>query len=568
MFVDNIDIKARDIVFTDKNNGWILGDSGRVYKTSSGGLNSNYVAADYIAANEIFMWIGNNGMGSHDPRTDGSGFYWPGGENATISAIFEDGLVWGGKVKGEVRVNGSTYRQGLLPGYIMPDGKASNPLETKSKIFKLKKNWQMLPPSEERNRYAFDYANWPVDIGAPWEDKNGDGIYTSGIDEPKIIGDETLFFVANDLDTTTTKYTYGSGPIGLEIQTTVFGYNTKLLKDVVFKKYKIINKSVNTITDMYFTYWADDDLGDANDDYVGFDSSLNLAYCFNGDNNDANYYGTPPPSVGHMIIQGPTVTASQGDSARYDDGWKLGFKNLRVTSAGLLFKYLVDAYPSEPSLGEYQGTLEYYNMMQGLNSNGNPILNPFTNEPTLWPISGDPVAKTGWYLGDGWPGGPMPHDMRYHAPSGPFNMAPNDTQEVVIAILIKKGTDNLNSITELKNYATQIQHWYDNDFVTSIQQEDLTIPLEYSLSQNYPNPFNPTTKIKYSIPSNVKREMSNILLKVYDVLGNEVATLINEEKPAGSYEVEFNGSKMSSGVYFYQIKAGNFIDTKKMVLMK
>ena len=55
------------------------------------------------------MWMGNNGMGSHDPRTDGSGFYWPGGESATIAAIFADGLVWGGKVNGEIRVNGSTY---------------------------------------------------------------------------------------------------------------------------------------------------------------------------------------------------------------------------------------------------------------------------------------------------------------------------------------------------------------------------------------------------------------------------------------------------------------------------
>lgn len=85
----------------------------------------------------------------------------------------------------------------------------------------------------------------------------------------------------------------------------------------------------------------------------------------------------------------------------------------------------------------------------------------------------------------------------------------------------------------------------------------------FTLSQNYPNPFNPTTTISYQLPVT-----SNVKLKVYDILGREVATLVNEEKPAGSYEVEFNGSGLSSGIYFYQLKAGNFIQTKKFVLMK
>ena len=90
----------------------------------------------------------------------------------------------------------------------------------------------------------------------------------------------------------------------------------------------------------------------------------------------------------------------------------------------------------------------------------------------------------------------------------------------------------------------------------------------YKLEQNYPNPFNPGTMIKYSIPSKVKSERSNVVLKVYDILGNEVVTLVNEAKPAGSYEVEFNASKLPSGVYFYQLKTGEFVQTRKMVLMK
>jgi hypothetical protein len=106
--------------------------------------------------------------------------------------------------------------------------------------------------------------------------------------------------------------------------------------------------------------------------------------------------------------------------------------------------------------------------------------------------------------------------------------------------------------------------------ITSIEKEPST-QINFSLSQNYPNPFNPVTKIKYSIPSvTLRQAQSDILvtLKVYDILGREVATLINDEKPAGEYEVEFDAANFPSGIYFYQLKAGNFVETKKLVLLK
>ena len=108
------------------------------------------------------------------------------------------------------------------------------------------------------------------------------------------------------------------------------------------------------------------------------------------------------------------------------------------------------------------------------------------------------------------------------------------------------------------------------DPVTSV--EDEIAVTEFKLEQNYPNPFNPSTKIKFTISSNVKRETSNVSLKVYDVLGNEVATLVNEEKAAGIYEVSFsaagNAYTLTSGIYFYQLTAGSFSITKKMILLK
>jgi hypothetical protein len=88
-------------------------------------------------------------------------------------------------------------------------------------------------------------------------------------------------------------------------------------------------------------------------------------------------------------------------------------------------------------------------------------------------------------------------------------------------------------------------------------------PDDYNLNQNYPNPFNPTTKITYSI-----KEDGLVSLKVYDILGKEVVTLVNENKPAGNYEVEFNASQLPSGMYIYKIQTNNFSDTKKMILLK
>jgi len=99
--------------------------------------------------------------------------------------------------------------------------------------------------------------------------------------------------------------------------------------------------------------------------------------------------------------------------------------------------------------------------------------------------------------------------------------------------------------------------------VTNTEDETNLQPKEFSLEQNYPNPFNPSTRIQYQVSG-----VSHINLKVYDVLGNEVATLVNEEKQAGSYEVDFNASQLTSGVYFYTINAGSFVETKKMILLR
>ena len=98
--------------------------------------------------------------------------------------------------------------------------------------------------------------------------------------------------------------------------------------------------------------------------------------------------------------------------------------------------------------------------------------------------------------------------------------------------------------------------------MTDVETEKIP-PDNFLLYQNYPNPFNPSTKISWQLPVG-----SWQTLKIYDVLGNEVVTLVNEEKPAGNYEIIFDAKNLSSGVYFYQLKTYEFIQTKKMILMK
>ena len=102
-------------------------------------------------------------------------------------------------------------------------------------------------------------------------------------------------------------------------------------------------------------------------------------------------------------------------------------------------------------------------------------------------------------------------------------------------------------------------------FIRNISSE---IPGKFSLYQNYPNPFNPITKIKFDIPSDVRRKTLDVKLIIYDITGREIQTLVNEKLNPGTYEVTFDGSNFASGVYFYQLISGDFVATKKLILLK
>jgi len=422
--------------------------------------NDNY---NYIDINQILMYISNNGDGSHDPVTDGQGFFWPGGKDATIGAIFEDGLIWGGKIGREIRVGGSTYRHGLQAGKILPDGTADDPSNPRYRVFKIRKDWKSLPP-DERGPYEKDYNEWPVQDGAPWVDVDGDGVFTRGVDKPDFVGDEVLWCVSNDLDVSRTTFLYGTAPMGLEVQQTVFGFNRKGdLGDMVFKKYRLINKGTNTIKQMYLAYWSDTDLGDAGDDFTGCDTALSLGYTYNGDNDDAGFYGVDPPAVGYDFFQGPIVPAL-GDSAKFGGRWIQNYKNLGLTSFSLYING--DPVYKDPDLGVPEGSVQMYNYMTSRLYSGEPFVDPNTGKKVKFVVPGDPYYGTGWYEGPGWKGGRDPGDRRHVMSSGPFTMAPGDTQEVTVGILIARapGEGNLAAVRELKRKDKAAQLAYDLDF--------------------------------------------------------------------------------------------------------
>jgi hypothetical protein len=118
-------------------------------------------------------------------------------------------------------------------------------------------------------------------------------------------------------------------------------------------------------------------------------------------------------------------------------------------------------------------------------------------------------------------------------------------------------------ITTINNVIFDPNNWImkDVNLVTSI--DDNFALNNFELFQNYPNPFNPTTSIEYTVPNN-----GYISLKVYDILGNEIATLVNEQKSQGNYQIEFNADNLPSGTYFYKLTSGGFTEIKKMMLIK
>ncbi len=369
--------------------------------------------------------------------------------------------------------------------------------------------------------------------------------------------------------------------MGIEYQATIWEYKDSTgFDNLFFRKYKLINKTDvlgNPITfdSMYVSMWSDPDIGTSTNDYVGCDTLLNLAFGYNGYPTDAIYDPLPPPAIGFDLIRGPLVHGNPGEDKNrngIDDINDFGLTENNQSISGYInlpmtaFYYFVRADPIliDPPLGSPAGANQLYNFMQGkIGLTGEPFIDPTTNHPTKFPLYGNPVTYQGWIDGMLHP----PGDRRLGLSTGPFVMLPGDTQTVVIAEIAGgavSGIGHLDAITFVKYYSEIAQDFYDTAFPLPVENNIAELlPQKFGLVQNYPNPFNPGTKISWQVPVG-----SWQTLKIYDLLGNEVATLVDEYKPTGRYEVEWNAGNYPSGVYFYQLKAGENIRTKKMIFIK
>jgi hypothetical protein len=179
------------------------------------------------------------------------------------------------------------------------------------------------------------WENWPGELGAPYYDLNHNGQWDAGIDEPGIANaDQVIWFVVNDLDAQKTSALYGSVPIGLEIQITIWDYNeTGQVGDMSFLRRRFTNKSGVHLDSTFIGLWSDTDLGRYSDDFAGCDTLHDLIYTYNGFSSDVDFaeFNIPPPAFGYTLLQGPVVPVI-GETAFFDMHKIADYGNLDMTS--------------------------------------------------------------------------------------------------------------------------------------------------------------------------------------------------------------------------------------------
>ncbi|UCF63986.1 MAG: T9SS type A sorting domain-containing protein [bacterium] len=432
-------------------------------------------------------WIYWDGRSGNNPLGN-SGVIYP---RSTAGVVFLDGFIWGGIINDgttpTLRVGGQNYLIGTQPGRILSQGVAQNPGDPEVQIYRIRSDYltvsdeelrqdaaelNLIDPSQVtqtmidsvRAQYTRAWNQWPGDLGAPYYDQNGNGLWDLGIDEPGLLNaHQVIWFVCNDLDSSLSTMLYGSPPLGIELQVTMWGYKGHTgIAQAAFRRYRFINKSGYPIDSMYVSQFSDTDIGVYSNDLVGCDSLLGLSFGYNGEPSDPefNIFGIAPPAIGYTLLQGPAVP-SPGDTALFNFQKKSDFRNLPLTSFG----YFSAGNPEwdDPDFSSYNGTLQWFNLLRGFIPTDD-VLNPIpfthrnTGAVTKYPLNGDPLNGIGDVDGTGnnFP----PADRRIALCTGPFSVMDGDTQEVVWGIVGGSGSDYLNSVTEMKNVVEEIRSHY------------------------------------------------------------------------------------------------------------
>jgi len=378
----------------------------------------------YVNANNILSFVSNLGLFAADNSLlfgKNDGFYFPflgdindiltGTQDKTV--VYSSGLVMGGKIDNQIRTAVALYDTEFVPGNMIGNDPAPD-----NESFKVYKIDASSGPGDP------DYDNWPSSMGAPVDEMGN----------PLLIGDQTLWAVYNDAGEHD-YFGYGGGtdPLGIEVQQTVWASNDAGEENVVYLQYKLYNRGSNAIDSFYFGFTADPDIGFAGNDLVGCDSLDNIFYAYNGNSSDA-VYGSVPPAWGGKVVYGPVVP-STGDTAVFGGKPMPNYKNIGMVSFN---RYINGTDPYTP--------LEMFNYLKGLDAvagGGTPYIDPNTANVTTFPFSGDPLT------GDGWVD-MLPGDRRLMVGFGPFTFAPSDSQQVVLKIGARMESNNLYSITALK----------------------------------------------------------------------------------------------------------------------
>lgn len=556
----------------------------------SGTFSQNIGVAAYIEVNEIYLPFNNRGVIAdvNVPPNGSQGQFAGGG------FLFSSGFWLSGYSNNYLWANGVASAS-LVEDYVAGTV-GLDPNDPKASIYKLA--CSDVP-------FGQSWQDWKdaVDLGADFYDGNVDGIYNPvdlngnnqwdpNEDKPDLFLDETYWCVFND-GLPANQRRWQAEPQGIEIRQTIFASaSAGALGNVVFVRYRIKNTGTvaDTLKDVYFSMQADADIGDATDDVFGSDTIRQGIYFYN--NTPDAQYGNQVPSFmmdmltgPHSYISGVTFIDVNGNNI-YENGIDtpldtaviyLGPIGIRVYPGAKNLGISSDIYNigSDPNLREPANILDARNYMKGLNRIGevvNPCTWPYGEvrggvncsevNPYLW-VSGDPVADIGWISNQN-------RDVRGVGSVGPFTLVKDQEVEVLIGYEIDRSTTPLGGIIAVKSISDAVQIFYENNFgypIVSVDDEPQVIS-SFMLYQNYPNPFNPTTNIGFRIA-----DFGFVSLKVYDILGNEIATLINDELSPGEYEVEFDVGtsrdlSLSSGIYFYTLRAGDFVQTKKMILIR
>ena len=516
--------------------------------TSESLLDGNAVTAS-IYNNGLLFWNGRGNM-YRVPR------------EGNASSIFNASLWIGGTVGGELRMAATEYG----PAEFRPGPLGAADPGAYDRIYKVTR--KEVIAYDQGEAPSKDMTDWPWQLGAPVLDGDGnpDNYDLIAGDRPAVTGDQILWWIMNDRGE---HGTLGTVPLRMEVSVTAAAISKptfgnimaepgllEALEHTTFYTYRLRYGGSEVLEDAYVGFYVDADLGNAGDDYVGSDSTLGLAYAYNGDDFDDTSvgYGERPPAVGFDFVRGLKPPSNDGIDNDRDGIVDEAGERMAMTAFIELQKGSRTSTIYEAQHG--------YALMQGTWADGSPITEggrgTSGGKHTTFMFSGEPPNY--WTMDDTGDGQrTTPSDKRFLITMGPVTMQPGERQDFVLAIVWAQGEDRFASVRKLKNADKHVQTLVDMDLLEPHRRWfELREPrptssrpsiIQFGLGRNHPNPFTSATTIPYQLAEPV-----HVRLAVFDILGREVAVLEDREQGAGAHEAWFDAAALPAGVYFVRME--------------